>query len=79
MYDLAITSHSIREECSTRGKKRRQHKTLRGSSVGISRRGWDDNNKMYLREIGLESVIHVAPDRNRWQALMNFATKFRVP
>jgi hypothetical protein len=31
---------------------------------------WEDNIKMYLREIGFGSVIHMAQDSNRWRALV---------
>jgi hypothetical protein len=34
---------------------------------------WEDNIKMYLREIGFGDVdwIHLAQDRDRWRALVN--------
>jgi hypothetical protein len=40
-------------------------KTERRTALGISRHRWEDNIKMYLREIGLEGVdwIHLAQDR----------------
>jgi hypothetical protein len=42
---------------------------------------WEDNIKMDLREIGFGNVdwIHLAQDRNRWQALMNMVMNLRVP
>jgi hypothetical protein len=37
------------------------------------RRTWEDEIRMDLREIGLGSVdwIQLAPDRDRWRALVN--------
>jgi hypothetical protein len=37
------------------------------------RRRWEDNIKMYLQKIGYEGIdwIHLAQDRDRWQALVN--------
>jgi hypothetical protein len=47
------------------------------TSFGIPRRGLEDNIKMGVREIGWEGVnlIHEAPDRYQWQAVMNMVTK----
>jgi hypothetical protein len=44
-------------------------------------RGWEDNIKMDLEEIGCEVVdwIHLAQDRDQWRALVNTVMKFRVP
>jgi hypothetical protein len=41
--------------------------------LGRPRRRWEDGIRMDLREIGLGSVdwIHLAQDRNRWQAVVN--------
>jgi hypothetical protein len=49
--------------------------------LGRPRRRWEDNNKMDLKEIGLESVdwIHVAQDRDRWRALVDTVMNCRVP
>jgi hypothetical protein len=46
-----------------------------------SRRRWDDNIKMDLREIGFGDVdwIHLAPVRDRWWALVNTVMNIRVP
>jgi hypothetical protein len=45
------------------------------------RRGWVDNIKMDLREIGWDGMdwIDLAPDRYHWRALVNTVTKLRVP
>jgi hypothetical protein len=42
---------------------------------------WEDNIKMDLREMGLGDVdwIHVAQDRDMWQALVNTVINLLVP
>jgi hypothetical protein len=49
--------------------------------LGRPRRRWEDNIKMYLREIGFGDVdwIHLAQDRDRWRALVNTVMNVRVP
>jgi hypothetical protein len=49
--------------------------------LGRPRRGWEDNNKMDLREIGFWDVdwIHLAQDMDRWRALVNAVMNLRVP
>jgi hypothetical protein len=49
--------------------------------LGRSRRRWEDNIKMDLREIGFGVVdwIHWAQDRDRWRALVNTVVNLRVP
>jgi hypothetical protein len=44
-------------------------------------RGWEDNIKMDIREIGWGGMdwIHLALDRDKWRALMNTVMKFWVP
>jgi hypothetical protein len=40
---------------------------------------WDDNIKMDLREIGWGGDwIHLAQDRDQWQALVNTVMKLQV-
>jgi hypothetical protein len=48
--------------------------------LGRSRRRWETNNKMDLREIAFGDVdwIHLAQDRDRWWALVNTVTNLRV-
>jgi hypothetical protein len=42
---------------------------------------WEDNIRMDLREIVCEGVywIHLAQDRDQWQALVNTVMNFQVP
>jgi hypothetical protein len=49
--------------------------------LGRPRRRWEDNIKMYLREIGFVDVdwIHLAQDRDRWRALVKTVMNLRVP
>jgi hypothetical protein len=49
--------------------------------LGRQRRRWVDNIKMDLRNIELDGVdwINLAQDRDRWMALVNTVTNFRVP
>jgi hypothetical protein len=49
--------------------------------LGRPRRGWEDNIRMDLREIGFGDAdwIHLAQDRDRWQALVNTVMNLQVP
>jgi hypothetical protein len=49
--------------------------------LGRSRRRWEDNIKMDLREIGFGYVdwIHWAQDRHRWRAYVDAVMNLRVP
>jgi hypothetical protein len=46
-----------------------------------SRRRWEDNIRIDLREIGWEDVnwMHLDRDRNHWGVLVNTAMNLRVP
>jgi hypothetical protein len=48
--------------------------------IGVDGR-WEDNIRMYLREIGWEGVdwIHVAQDRDHWKAFVNTVMNLCVP
>jgi hypothetical protein len=48
--------------------------------LGRSRRRWEDNIKIYLKEIGDKGVdwIHVAQNRGQWRGLVNTAMKLRI-
>jgi hypothetical protein len=45
----------------------------RAKTARKTKHRWEDNNKMYLREIELQGVdwIYVAQDRDRWRAVVN--------
>jgi hypothetical protein len=49
--------------------------------LGRPRRGWEDNIKMDLREIGFGDVdwIDWAQGRDRWRAVVNTVINLRVP
>jgi hypothetical protein len=49
--------------------------------LGRPRRGWVDNTRMYLGEVGWGDVdwIGLAKDRNRWRAVANSVLNLRVP
>jgi len=51
------------------------------SSLGKSRRRWEDNIKMDLQEVGRPAIdwIHLAQDRDRWRALVNTVMNLPVP
>jgi hypothetical protein len=49
--------------------------------LGRSRRRWEDNIGMYLREIGWEVVdwMHLAQDRDQWRAVVNTVRNLPIP
>jgi hypothetical protein len=49
--------------------------------LGRQRRRWTDNIKMDLAEItwGGVNSISIAPDRDKWRAVVNAVMNFRVP
>jgi len=49
--------------------------------IGRLRRRWEDNIMMDLQEVGCGGMdwIELAPDRDRWQALVNAVMNLRVP
>jgi hypothetical protein len=49
--------------------------------LGRSRRRWQDNINMDLREIGWGGLdwIDLAQDRDQWRALVNMGMNLRVP
>jgi hypothetical protein len=68
------------------GQTRNAYKFLLGKPEGKiphgrSRRRWEDNIRMDLREIRWEGVvwIHLAVDRDRWRALVNTIMNVGVP
>ena len=67
------------------GEGRGVHRVLVGKPegkrpLGRPRPRWEDNIKMDLREVGGGGDwIELAQDRDRWRALVNTVTNFRVP
>ena len=51
------------------------------SSLGRSRRGWEDNIKMDLQEVGrgVMDWTDLAQGRDRWRALVNAVMNLQVP
>ena len=49
--------------------------------LGRARRGWEDNIKMDLQDVGcgVMAWIELAQDRNRWRAHVNAVMNLRVP
>jgi hypothetical protein len=71
---------------STYGEWRVVYRVLVGKPEGKRplvkpRRRWEDNITMGLQEVGYRGMdwIELAPDRDRWRALVNAVMKFRVP
>jgi hypothetical protein len=50
-------------------------------ALGRTRRRWEDNIKMDLREIGIdgENWIRLAQDRVQWRSFVNTMMNLRVP
>jgi len=70
--------------CSAYGEEERLYRGLVGKSEGKRplvrpRRGWEDNIKMDLQEVGCGGVdwIEMAQDRDRWRALVNAVMNLR--
>jgi hypothetical protein len=69
-----------------RGEGRNMYRILVGKPegkrpLGRPRRRWEDGIKMDLKEIGFGGEvewIHLAQDRDRWQALVNAVMNLRV-
>jgi len=49
-------------------------------SFGKPRRRWEDDIRMYLREIGWEDVgrMHLVQEGNQWRTLVNTVIKRRI-
>jgi hypothetical protein len=68
------------------GEKRNAYRSIVGKpegkrSLGRTRHRWEDNIKMYLREIecGGMDRIEVAQDRDQWRALVIMVVRLLVP
>jgi hypothetical protein len=69
-----------------KGEKRNAYRLLVGKPegrrpLGRPRRGWLDNIRMDLVEVGCGDVdwIGLAQDRDRWSALVNSVLNLRAP
>ena len=67
------------------GKERGVHRVLVGKPegkvpLGRRRRGWEDNIKMDLQEVGGGGGdwMELSQDMDRWRALVNTVMNFRV-
>ena len=72
--------------CGTYGEGRGVHRVLVGKHEGKRplerpRRGWEDNIKMDLQEVGgvFGDWMELAQYRDRWRALVSTVMNFRVP
>jgi hypothetical protein len=68
------------------GEMKNAYNTLVGKSegkrpLGRPRFRWENNIRMDLRKIGCEGVewMHLAQDRDQWQALVNMLMNLWVP
>jgi hypothetical protein len=64
------------------GKMTNAYKSLVGKRpLGKPRCRWEDNITMNLRKVGWEGVdwLHVAENRDQWQALVNTEMNLWVP
>jgi hypothetical protein len=72
--------------CGAQGEGRAVYRVLVGRPedrrpLGRSKRRWEDNIKMDLREIGIDGVnwIRLAQGRVQWGDLVNAVKNLRVP
>ncbi|KAJ4429753.1 hypothetical protein ANN_21957 [Periplaneta americana] len=84
---IVINAHAPTEGHVARmGESRNAYRVLVGRPegkrpLGRPRRRWEDNIKMYLREVGYDDRdwINLAQDRDRWRAYVRAAMNLRVP
>jgi hypothetical protein len=69
--------------CSTHGERRDAYRVMVGKPegkrpLGRPRRRWEDNNRIYLAEIGRGRMdwIQLTQDRYQWRVLVNTAINF---
>ena len=78
---LRWTGHVARMEESRRASKILTGEHTGKRPLGRSRRRWEDNIRMYLKEIGTNARnwIDSAQDRDYWRSLPNVTLNLQVP
>jgi hypothetical protein len=83
---MVIVKDVMGGACSIHGEVSNAYNILVGKpegkrSLGRPRCRWEDNRRVYLKEIGWEGVdwIHLAQDGDRWRAVVNTVINFRIP
>ena len=78
---LRWAGHVARMEEGRNAFKILTGKPTENRSFGRSRRRWEDNIRIDLKEIGINAgkCVDSAQDRNYWRALANAALNLRVP
>ena len=78
---LRWTGHVARTEQSRNAYKVFVGKPEGKRPLGRPRRRWEDNIKMYLREVGCDprNWIDFAEDRDQWRAYIRAVMNLRVP
>jgi hypothetical protein len=74
-----IKEDEMYRTCSTHGRDEKGKKGKR--PLRRPRRRWEDNIRMYLREISwkFSDWIQLAQDKNQWRALVNTVVNLMVP
>jgi hypothetical protein len=83
-----IRKNQVKEDEISRAcrEKKNAYRILVGKSegktlLGRTGRRWEDNIRMYFREVGWDGMdwIHLAQDRDQWRALANTAMNLCIP
>jgi hypothetical protein len=82
----SVKEDDVAGACGTHGEGWGVYRVVAGRPegkrpLGRTRRRWEDNVKMYLREIGIDGAnwIRLAQDRVQWRAFVNMIMNLRVP
>ena len=83
---IKSTSSSCAGHVARISEGKSHFKTLTGKptgrrSSGRPRRGWEDNNRIYIKEIGINTRnwVNSAQDRDYWRAFVNVALNLWIP